>query len=301
MQDVAAAALFLACKIEDTLKKSREILAAGHSFKHGGTNAEPINPDNSVSALDITPHYRKWNTRDANLILHFQVLDDPARRTLFLERMILETSSFDFRNRHSQPFLVKFCTRLKLQKEVARLAWDISVDCHRTLAPLKNVPHVQALAAICLAQKLWGRGQIIELDYEEFDAQKGDVLGMHIFSSRWNFTDAWYVDVVNDLLDLYTHHRVYTTVGERYSPEKFINIRIAFNKAAASDPKIDTKLNGILNLKTNGKPNEKGVGLLAPGITGLSEKDKMAIGESVRFMLDGERERRERKGRSGEE
>ena len=36
--------------------------------------------------------------------------------------------------------------------------------------------------------------------------------------------------------------------------------------------------------------------VLAPGLTGLSEKDKMAIGESVRFMLDGERERKERMG-----
>ena len=47
-QDCAAAALFVACKIEDTLKKSREILAVSHSLKHGTGSTEAINPDSSV-------------------------------------------------------------------------------------------------------------------------------------------------------------------------------------------------------------------------------------------------------------
>lgn len=49
-QDAAAAALLTACKIEDTLKKSKEILCAAHNVKVG--IAEHLSPDDNVG---ITP------------------------------------------------------------------------------------------------------------------------------------------------------------------------------------------------------------------------------------------------------
>lgn len=45
-QDAAAAALLTACKIEDTLKKSREILCAAHNIKV--TLAEHLSSDDAV-------------------------------------------------------------------------------------------------------------------------------------------------------------------------------------------------------------------------------------------------------------
>lgn len=48
-QDAAAAALFAACKIEDTLKKSKEILCAAHNMKL--IPAEQVTPDDLVSFL----------------------------------------------------------------------------------------------------------------------------------------------------------------------------------------------------------------------------------------------------------
>lgn len=48
-QDAAAAALFAACKIEDTLKKSKEILCAAHNMKL--IPAEHVTPDDLVSFL----------------------------------------------------------------------------------------------------------------------------------------------------------------------------------------------------------------------------------------------------------
>ena len=45
-QDAAAAALLTACKIEDTLKKSKEILCAAHNAKVG--IAEQLSPDDNV-------------------------------------------------------------------------------------------------------------------------------------------------------------------------------------------------------------------------------------------------------------
>lgn len=46
-QDAAAAALFTACKIEDTLKKSREILCAAWNLKLAVS--EQLSPDDPVS------------------------------------------------------------------------------------------------------------------------------------------------------------------------------------------------------------------------------------------------------------
>lgn len=47
--DAAAAALFTACKIEDTLKKSREILCASYNLK--APLSEQLTPDDAVSAF----------------------------------------------------------------------------------------------------------------------------------------------------------------------------------------------------------------------------------------------------------
>jgi CTD kinase subunit beta len=47
-QDAAAAALFTACKVEDTLKKSRDILCAAYNLKL--SPSEQHSPDDSVSA-----------------------------------------------------------------------------------------------------------------------------------------------------------------------------------------------------------------------------------------------------------
>lgn len=48
-QDAAAAALLTACKIEDTLKKSKEILCAAHNLTKAP--AEYLSPDDSVSSV----------------------------------------------------------------------------------------------------------------------------------------------------------------------------------------------------------------------------------------------------------
>jgi len=46
IQDAAAAALFAACKIEDTLKKSREVLCAAYNLKLAPS--EHLSPDDPV-------------------------------------------------------------------------------------------------------------------------------------------------------------------------------------------------------------------------------------------------------------
>lgn len=88
--------------------------------------------------------------------------------------MILESSSFDFRYRHAQPFIIKFAKIFKCSKEATQRAWDISVDVYKTLSPLKATPHALALAALDLATRLGGRK--IHIRYEEFEVTREVVL-----------------------------------------------------------------------------------------------------------------------------
>jgi CTD kinase subunit beta len=145
--DPSIAALFVACKIEDTLKKSREILAASYNLRH--PNSEPIGPDAPL-------------------------LEETSKRVIGMERTILETSSFDFRNRHAQPFLVKFCRRYQVGSALAHRAWEVAIDVYRTLAPLRATPHALALAALETACRL--EGHPIRLEYEALEASRDDVL-----------------------------------------------------------------------------------------------------------------------------
>ena len=50
-QDAAAAALFTACKIEDTLKKSRDILCAAYNLK--ASLSDHLTPDDPVGVVDF--------------------------------------------------------------------------------------------------------------------------------------------------------------------------------------------------------------------------------------------------------
>ena len=55
-QDAAAAALLTACKIEDTLKKSKEILCAAHNLKV--SPSEHLSPDDNVRLASTSLQYR---------------------------------------------------------------------------------------------------------------------------------------------------------------------------------------------------------------------------------------------------
>ncbi|CRK44896.1 hypothetical protein BN1723_006352, partial [Verticillium longisporum] len=78
-QDAALASLFLACKVEDTIKKSKEILCAAYNIKNA----------------DFT------TTQDDKMF------EQPSKIVIGLERLILETIGFDFRSRYAQKYFVK--------------------------------------------------------------------------------------------------------------------------------------------------------------------------------------------------
>ncbi|KIX96240.1 uncharacterized protein Z520_08018 [Fonsecaea multimorphosa CBS 102226] len=188
--DAAAAALFTACKIEDTLKKSRDILCAAHNLK--APRAEILSPDD-------------------------QVFEHHSRTIIGLERLMLEASGFDFRNRHPQELLIKFAKHYSFTQTspVVRTAYSISLDLYRTWAPLKQMTATLAFACLELAGRLLGEEHEAiwtGADYEEWRVERGMVM-----------------ETLLDLLELYTHHRNSTAIGQNFPVDTFLEVRIPLN------------------------------------------------------------------------
>ncbi|KAL4796133.1 Fructosamine kinase-domain-containing protein [Aspergillus venezuelensis] len=246
LYDAAAAALFTACKIEDTLKKSREIICAAYNLKL--PQAEHISSDNSI-------------------------LDEAARGIIGLERLMLESSGFDFRTRHPQKMLIKLARQYGLspQSEVSNVAYRISQDLYRTFAPIKQTTSTMAFSCLELAASLLDqRIEAVESeDYAKLKTSREEVM-----------------ETLLDLLELYTHNRNLTTVGPHFPADRFLTVRIPLNKEAEDrklprythwstteeakssykpkhppkhPPKYPHKMNGTANAK-----NEKGAPPTAP-------------------------------------
>ncbi|KAG5520053.1 hypothetical protein PMAC_001129 [Pneumocystis sp. 'macacae'] len=228
--DTAAACLFVACKMEDTSKKLKDILIASYNLKH------PNGPDISFKS---------------------QTIEEQKKRIIGLERMVLETSCFDFRQRHPQPYIIKFARYLKLSKEIAQKAWDISIDSYKTFSPLKFPPHCIALMALVLSSILLE--QPFEDAYEKFFVKKETL-----------------INALCDILDLYIHHRQVTIVGHNTDVSKFMIIQISLNKFHKSS-EISLK-NATTDIEFSSLPFRIGI---------ISDKG------TVRFILDHQREKNE--------
>lgn len=273
--DAAAAALFAACKIEDTLKKSREILCANWNLKVG--------PSESLSSDD--PRF-----------------ESHSKLIIGLERLMLESAGFDFRNRYPQKIMVKLVRDLKFDDIAAKTAWNLSIDLYRTFAPLKQSTPTLAIACLELAARL------LEQD------TSGLIDNGVVTYSKWSTTRAEIMETLLDMLDLYTHNRSSTSVGPPYTLEHFINIRIALNQeaSAANIPRFalyafeeatsDSQASASNGVKLrNGldptSPNTPATpGTISPR---TDQPPKSAIGQrgqegTVRFMLDPARARDER-------
>ncbi|KAJ4289195.1 RNA polymerase II C-terminal domain kinase beta subunit [Kalmusia sp. IMI 367209] len=276
----AAAALFTACKIEDTLKKSREVLAAYWNSKVGV--GEQLSSDD--------PRF-----------------ENHAKLILGLERLMLESAGFDFRNRYPQKLMVKMARTLGFDtNNEAKTMWNLSIDMYRTFTPLKQTTATMAIACVELAARL-----------HEMDTSKVIDVGVCRYR-RWETSRAEIMETLLDLLDLYTHHRINTAVGPLYPLETFINIRITLNNeaSAAHIPRYATYASETTSsdsqaLTTNGTKFRNGIdptsplapptpatpGTISPGTT---QPPKSAIGirgqsGTVRFMLDVKRAQEERK------
>lgn len=270
--DAAAAALFTACKIEDTLKKSREILCASWNLKL--SPAEHLSPDDPL-------------------------FETHSKSIIGLERLMLEGASFDFRNRHPQKLVVKLVKSSALPKDtVGKTAYNMSLDLYRTFAPLKQTTPTMAIACVELATRL------CDADLSRVFGERG------IKYRRWSTSRAEVMETLLDLLDLYTHHRPSTTIGSLNSLETFIDIRITLNQEASASnlPRYTewTTAPKSSPINTNGFRARNGVAPtspatpITPGTTSPGQGPTSAIGirgqsGTVRFMLDAGRAKEEQK------
>ncbi|OCK82358.1 C-type cyclin [Lepidopterella palustris CBS 459.81] len=270
--DAAAAALFTACKIEDTLKKSREILCASWNLK--------LAPAEHLSSDD-------------------PLFEAHSKSIIGLERLMLEGASFDFRNRHPQRLVIKLVKGCGLPKDtVGRTAYSMSLDLYRTFAPLKQTTSTMAIACVELAARLHG------VDLSRVIGERG------IRYKKWMTSRAEVMETLLDLLDLYTHHRPSTTIGNQNPLETFIGMRIKLNQEATAGnlPRYTEWSNAPRTspINTNGFKVRNGIAPtspvtpITPGITSPGQGPASAIGirgqnGTVRFMLDAARARAEKK------
>ncbi|BCR83916.1 putative cyclin [Aspergillus chevalieri] len=261
--DAAAAALFTACKIEDTLKKSREIVCGAYNLKR--SPAEQMSPDE-------------------------QIFEVHSRGIIGLERLMLEASGFDFRTRHPQKPLIKLARHYGLtqQSEISRVAYRISQDLYRTFAPIKQTTSTMAFACLELAGRLLDqRSEVVEsgVDYEQWKTSREEVM-----------------ETLFDLLELYTHQRGATTVGPHFPSDRFLTVRIPLNQEAEAQklPRythwVDRKdtttrtINGFKLSNKDAMPEKGGIHPLTPV---AANDDRPNPGErgrdgAVRFMIDPE-------------
>jgi CTD kinase subunit beta len=146
------------------------------------------------------------------------MFDNPHKIIIGLERHILETIGFDFRVRYPQNMLVKMVRHMYDEDEgrdVLAMAYDMSLDMYKTFAPIKASTFAMVLACIELTVMLQG-----------LDTASVQSLDLR----RYHTTRESIVEVMLDLLDMYTQFAKHTKVGLRYELSKFIDIKIKLNQ-----------------------------------------------------------------------
>jgi len=265
--DAAAASLLVACKMEDTLKKSRDILAASFNLK-------------TTSAHDHLPP------------------DDPtfevqSRAVIGLERMVLEAATFDFRSRTPHHTLVKIAKTLGRGEEIEavyKLAYIALTDLYRTFAPLKQTSVTLALAMLELAARLLNAENVL-LAIEKYDLKKAET------------TRDETMETILDSLDLYIQHTTASTLGTSYSLDDFLRLRLALKKECEGNgiPRNCTAPAQVLPASRvqNGHPTpvsppQNGTGQVLPAPIRLEHRPPVS-GGTLRFMLNPQLAHDERK------
>lgn len=150
-QQVAIAALFLACKLNDTPKKARELLIASYPLRFPelvrAVPSSSANRDKQMEELAFT----SIPESDVDA----QMLESERNRVLSLERTLLEVVRYDFKIRQAVESvgrgIMKLGRACKLDKRLIQQAWQLSSDIHRTPTALFYPPMVLSLAALLTA------------------------------------------------------------------------------------------------------------------------------------------------------
>ncbi|KAK7413486.1 RNA polymerase II C-terminal domain kinase beta subunit [Neonectria punicea] len=188
-QDAALASLFVACKVEDTIKKSKEILAAAYNVKNP---EKPTTPDDKI-------------------------FESPGKIIICLERLILETIGFDFRTRYPQKLLVKVVRNILGKedgKEFFNTAYAMCIDMYKTFVPIKRTTFSMVMAIVELTALM--REEHLD-KVQEFAAK------------RRQYHRGAVMETMLDILDLYSQHYKSTKLGSQFDLNKMIDIKIRLN------------------------------------------------------------------------
>ncbi|KAI0398567.1 cyclin-like protein [Xylariaceae sp. FL0594] len=189
--DAALTCLFVACKSEDTLKKSREILCANHNLK---------NPDRIATPDD-------------------KMFDAGSKMLISLERHAIESARFDFQVRNPMKMLAKIIKAVIGSGPDASdffvEAYKVGIDMYRTFAPLKHTTFTCAFTIALLTAMITDkfRDVFIRLKPE------------HYYTN-----EEWVGEAMLDVLDLYTDHHRSTLLGQEIDLPVFIQIKIEVNQ-----------------------------------------------------------------------
>ncbi|BFZ57206.1 RNA polymerase II C-terminal domain kinase beta subunit [Savitreella phatthalungensis] len=204
--DLTSAALFFACKLEDTPKKSKEVIAAIFHARHGRPMA---------SKQDLAQ------------------LEEQRQRVLSLERIMLENQSFDFRKPDTFTHMVKLAKQFRIPRLVARRAWDVCSDCHRTWLPLKVTTCTLAVAALeCAASLLDPDSSLIQMTSSDLVERLGT-------------TEKLIHRAMLDIYDLYLNYPGNSLVGLDFGQDRLLELKARLHrKMADGDAESNRLANG---------------------------------------------------------
>lgn len=256
--DAALACLFVACKSEDTLKKSRDIVCANHNLK---------NPDRIVTPDD-------------------KMFDQGSKMLIGLERHVIETVRFDFQVRNPFKILAKIVKAVvgsgNDAAEFFVEAYKVGTDMYKTFAPFKHTTFTCAFTLAILTSLVTG------LFKEVFT---------NLDPTEYYTCEEWIAEVMLDILDLYTDHSRSTLLGKTLSPQVFIELKIKVNQKteAAGFPRyqnfcVECEREGVRSPSSDGLATSPA----SPARTNSTIKRGSKGHEGTfRFLFDAEEVRRE--------
>lgn len=171
-------------------------------------------------------------------------------------------------------------------KDVIPMAYDMSIDMYRTFSPIKASSFTMVLAVVELAALLNNRDvqRLRSMDLDKYHTTRHSV-----------------IEVMLDLLDLYTQFGKHTAVGMKFEVSKFLDIKIKLNQevdeSKGSVRRFDIWCDKCEDDEKVKYPITPG-SATSPATTGSWPGGKRPMSgqepQTMRFVYDAEEARRER-------